>query len=336
MSNENKLLTAEEEQHRTMHCETMVQLHGSQMMLEGGICSFKKGFREGYDLATQQTAEKDERIKELEEEKVKMNHTGVILAEGYNRQKLEIEEKDACIKKLEIRVRSTTNALIHIANAPLFDVNTVKKFASKYLSDIIEDLDTVGSVEMELEAVKKDRDDMQALCTEVHNEMIDTREERDALKKQLETDFYCVERERNGYICDEGQCDKCEKAERMPDIGQTTGQDVSHKVDAIELIVQERQRQITVEGWTPAHDDQHDCEELAQAAACYAYPPQRAYPHRLEDWPFAAEWFKEGPNRMRELVKAGALIVAEIERLQRARMSKSETTAKEAGTDGIR
>ena len=82
----------------------------------------------------------------------------------------------------------------------------------------------------------------------------------------------------------------------------------------IELIAEERQRQITAEGWTPEHDDEHDNEQLAQAAACYAMPPRLRGPL---PWPWDADWWKPG-DRIRELTKAGALIAAEIDRLQRA------------------
>ena len=40
----------------------------------------------------------------------------------------------------------------------------------------------------------------------------------------------------------------------------------------IELIAEERQRQIDVEGWTKEHDAKHICDELALAAVCYAIP----------------------------------------------------------------
>ena len=93
-------------------------------------------------------------------------------------------------------------------------------------------------------------------------------------------------------------------------------------------VMGERVRQITVEGWTPEHDDCHDRAELAQAAACYAIsgtPADEAvfihgrwkYPRDLF-WPrgFGLEWWKP-TNRRRDLVKAGALILAEIERLDR-------------------
>ena len=93
----------------------------------------------------------------------------------------------------------------------------------------------------------------------------------------------------------------------------------------VELIAEERQRQIEKEGWTPAHDDEHCDEELARVAALYALPDYfrlkangsnliKIYP--INSW--AAEWWKPTPNnRIRELVKAGALIAAEIDRLQR-------------------
>lgn len=84
----------------------------------------------------------------------------------------------------------------------------------------------------------------------------------------------------------------------------------------------ERNRQINSEGWTPVHDDGHDKGELAVAAACYATEsfcllqrePETDVPF---EWPWEPSWWKPGtPRRM--LVKAAALIVAEIERLDRA------------------
>jgi hypothetical protein len=84
-------------------------------------------------------------------------------------------------------------------------------------------------------------------------------------------------------------------------------------------VVAERRRQVEAEGWTPKHDDQHQDGEMADAAACYAisstlprnstlFPPGR-WTWRLSDWKPA------GPRR--DLIKAGALILAEIERLDR-------------------
>lgn len=38
----------------------------------------------------------------------------------------------------------------------------------------------------------------------------------------------------------------------------------------VELIAEERQRQMDVEGWTPEHDDKHQRDEMNIAARCYA------------------------------------------------------------------
>jgi hypothetical protein len=104
------------------------------------------------------------------------------------------------------------------------------------------------------------------------------------------------------------------------------------KVSALELIKQERQRQINKHGYTLEHDDRHTQGELSNAAICYLISdPTRGY-YALHDgmdnfldyfWPWSDNeynpaGFKPTPDdRIRELIKAGALIVAEIERLQR-------------------
>ena len=93
-------------------------------------------------------------------------------------------------------------------------------------------------------------------------------------------------------------------------------------MNGVELIAAERQRQIDVEGWSALHDRQWTTDELALAAACYAVPEEV---RRAESkspvkryWPFGPAWWKPTPHdRIRELVKAGALIAAEIDRLQR-------------------
>jgi hypothetical protein len=107
------------------------------------------------------------------------------------------------------------------------------------------------------------------------------------------------------------------------------------------MIAAERQRQITEEGWTPEHDDEHDDESLALAAACFASPRQLYVGREMgygevyyrDPWPltWARSWDKrprdaaEGKlrpqtkdERLRLLAKAGALIAAEIDRLLRA------------------
>lgn len=85
-------------------------------------------------------------------------------------------------------------------------------------------------------------------------------------------------------------------------------------------VLAERARQVSQEGWTPEHDDQHEIGELADAAACYAgnaggYVWEGGWPGEV--WPWKECWWKPTTPR-RDLVKAGALILAEIERLDRA------------------
>ena len=94
-------------------------------------------------------------------------------------------------------------------------------------------------------------------------------------------------------------------------------------------VLAERQRQISAEGWTPEHDDEHDDSEMALAASWYAASPFIRYEldeKGLGFWPWSQEWWKPG-DRRRELVKAGALILAEIERIDRAAMSASKEGA---------
>lgn len=85
----------------------------------------------------------------------------------------------------------------------------------------------------------------------------------------------------------------------------------------------ERRRQVEDEGWTPEHDDEHNGGELADAAACYALSAAgwSTYAAR-ERWPWPLEWWKPSTAR-RDLVKACALALAEIERLDRAGISQS-------------
>lgn len=107
---------------------------------------------------------------------------------------------------------------------------------------------------------------------------------------------------------------------------------------ALQLIHEERERQINVKGWTPEHDRHHTAGELANAAASYALTPDIRLKLAIQEspritkfavclgdhkelcppiiWPFEEDAFKATPeDRLRELAKAGALIVAEMERL---------------------
>lgn len=109
-------------------------------------------------------------------------------------------------------------------------------------------------------------------------------------------------------------------------------------------IAAERERQKSGEGWTTTHDDEHSEGQMADAAACYAAtkpafhkawlerspmedrgdtPAPRLIQHSL--WPWDARWWKP-KDRRRDLVRAGALIIAEIERLDRAASPKGEVS----------
>ena len=82
-------------------------------------------------------------------------------------------------------------------------------------------------------------------------------------------------------------------------------------------VMSERQRQRAVEGWTSERDDAYQNSELADAAACYAIHAHNQGFSTPAHWPWAPSWWKQ-TNPRRDLVKAGALILAEIERIDRA------------------
>ncbi|RZI62357.1 MAG: hypothetical protein EOP37_03375 [Rubrivivax sp.] len=86
-------------------------------------------------------------------------------------------------------------------------------------------------------------------------------------------------------------------------------------------VLAERQRHITVEGWTPAHDDEYMGGAMALAAASYAWAASGRSegnpPLPPAFWPWGAEWWKPTDDR-RNLVKGASLMLAEIERRDRA------------------
>lgn len=90
-------------------------------------------------------------------------------------------------------------------------------------------------------------------------------------------------------------------------------------------IMRERERQETKEGWTTGHDDGHANGEMAGAAVCYAlqglFIPgnlgDRVRMLKTDLWPWSMQWWKP-KNRRADLIRAGALIAAEIDRLDRA------------------
>lgn len=80
-------------------------------------------------------------------------------------------------------------------------------------------------------------------------------------------------------------------------------------------VLQERRRQIEAKGWTPAHDDEHDEGEIPHAAACYALMAGGTF--AVDPlWPKGWGELRAKPHR-RMLVVAAALLLAEIERVDR-------------------
>lgn len=96
-------------------------------------------------------------------------------------------------------------------------------------------------------------------------------------------------------------------------------------------VLAERCRQVAAEGWTPEHDDEHATGEMSRAAACYAqYGDWAAYRNTApNDWPWHESWWKPSDSR-RNLVKAAALILAEIERIDRIEFQKGRDQQAEA------
>jgi len=94
-------------------------------------------------------------------------------------------------------------------------------------------------------------------------------------------------------------------------------------------VLAERQRQVEVEGWHPDQDDDYEDGQLSMAAACYAMQGDTPNYGPPADWPWDREWWKPADDR-RNLVKAGALILADIERIDRAALAAKRGGATDA------
>jgi hypothetical protein len=87
----------------------------------------------------------------------------------------------------------------------------------------------------------------------------------------------------------------------------------------MQAVIAERFRQVDIEGWSAEHDDkEHAPGEIAIAGAAYAAGAGKRWPMPPTWWPWAREWWKPVDFR-RDLVKAGALILAEGEKFDRRR-----------------
>lgn len=146
-------------------------------------------------------------------------------------------------------------------------------------------------------------------------------------KHRLEhwSDFWIDLKEREGAVSEQ---DKAAQREAIANISP-----------GVTAIAVERIRQMQEEGWTSDHDDQWKNGELAIAAACYAVYPERVYKQVnlvegsgvefRDPWPWLPKFDKRpsaGDHR-RLLVMAGALIAAEIDRIDRERAKQVMTAA---------
>lgn len=97
------------------------------------------------------------------------------------------------------------------------------------------------------------------------------------------------------------------------------------RAEIVAAIADERDRQVSEGGYSPEHDDEHDDGEIAWAAACYAAPAlvlceDTDVGEIVPAYPWGG-WERpphHGKDRTRDLIRAAALCIAEIERLQRA------------------
>lgn len=126
---------------------------------------------------------------------------------------------------------------------------------------------------------------------------------------------------RGGFVACSWNCLAVLAAKRASETGQT---------DAAVRIVAERERQVTQEGWSPEHDAGMPAGDLATAGVCYVveHLPQWVEDDQLTGdlpnrWPWDAEWWKP-KGRDRDLIRAGALIAAELDRDPARRTTTSD------------
>ena len=111
------------------------------------------------------------------------------------------------------------------------------------------------------------------------------------------------------YLCDY-------ELARVEPVARTAPGAVDQASQAARDVLAERRRQMEKEGWTPEHDDEHNDASLADAASCYARAwvptstPSMYWPWSLDAW--------KPKDRRSNLVRAAALLIAEIERIDRA------------------
>lgn len=104
-----------------------------------------------------------------------------------------------------------------------------------------------------------------------------------------------------------------------------TAQERQRSQNVVSEVLAERRRQIEEENYRPDHDDHdHLNGDLARAAACYAVAEHSPLYTWIDTndyrplWPWPSKDWRPKDHRRRNLIIAAALLVAEIERLDRA------------------
>lgn len=95
-------------------------------------------------------------------------------------------------------------------------------------------------------------------------------------------------------------------------------EDLLRRAHGADLIREERRRQMEAEGYDATHDRHHTPQVLCRAAVGYALhddPSKLVAESAARLWPWAQDFWKP-KDQLRNLVRAGALIAAAIDRLQ--------------------
>ncbi len=114
-----------------------------------------------------------------------------------------------------------------------------------------------------------------------------------------------------------------EMERKLVDLEMNSHPRVATGANGVGLIMAERQRQISGEGFSSKHDDTWANGEMGEAAMCYLLAQSNDVDTCLWLWPWAPEWFKPGDHK-RNLVKAGALIAAELDRVLRMEQKRGD------------
>ncbi|WP_227509203.1 hypothetical protein [Acinetobacter johnsonii] len=165
---------------------------------------------------------------------------------------------------------------------------------------------------------------------------MEVQKEREAFQKFCEENFDFEHHEQT-YFDEQTQCYENDIGEDTESINMAWMAWQSAKAQAvpegfaIKDVINERQRQINQEFYSTENDDEYKQNELLRAAVCYAenvvrrgwvfdsnFGPDVYQEEEVPDlWPWDLDFWKPR-NPRRDLVRAAALLIAEIERIDRS------------------